>query len=140
MDKPLKLPYLQKDDQRRRFPGLDRRWRLPAPVTVDEEFTNFGQHYRYPYIPDKEFWIDQEAEHDERQFFIDHLLVEHELMAKGMSYGEALTAADQAERKGTAPGGRCPQSNPSGAVAAGPRHGSRTAVERTGEWHPCLGS
>ena len=98
MDKPLKLPYLQKDDQRGDF----QVWIVDGAYVrghVDEEFTNFGQHYRYPYIPDKEFWIDQEAEHDERQFFIDHLLVEHELMAKGMSYGEALTAADQAERK-----------------------------------------
>jgi uncharacterized protein YoaH (UPF0181 family) len=98
MDKPLKLPYLQKDDQRGDF----QVWIVDGAYLrghVDEEFTNFGQHYRYPYIPDKEFWIDQEAEHDERQFFIDHLLVEHELMAKGMPYGEALTAADQAERK-----------------------------------------
>jgi hypothetical protein len=31
---------------------------------MDEEFTNFGQHYRYPYIPKNELWIDQEAGHD----------------------------------------------------------------------------
>jgi len=65
----------------------------------DEEFTNFGQHYRYPYIPLNELWIDREAEHNERQFFIDHLLVEHRLMEKGMSYGDALVKADQAERR-----------------------------------------
>jgi len=50
---------------------------------IDEEFTNFGQHYRYAYIPKNEFWIDEEAEHDEQAFFIDHLLVEHQLMGKG---------------------------------------------------------
>jgi hypothetical protein len=66
---------------------------------IDEEFTNFGQHYRYSYIPQDEFWIDQEAKQDETQFFIDHLLVEHRLMAKGMSYEEALVKADQAERR-----------------------------------------
>jgi hypothetical protein len=66
---------------------------------IDEEFTNFGQHYRYSYIPKNEFWIDREAKQDETQFFIDHLLVEHRLMAKGMSYGEALVKADQAERR-----------------------------------------
>jgi len=65
----------------------------------DEEFTNFGQHYRYPYIPTNELWIDREAKHDERQFFIDHLLVERRLMAKGMPYEKALTAADRRERK-----------------------------------------
>ena len=42
---------------------------------IDEELTNFSQHYRYPYIPKKEFWIDQEALHDERQFFTQHLLL-----------------------------------------------------------------
>ena len=42
---------------------------------MDEEFTNFGQHHRFPYIPDKEFWLDDEAEHNEYAFFIDHLLV-----------------------------------------------------------------
>jgi hypothetical protein len=66
---------------------------------VDEEFTNFGQHYRYPYIPKDELWLDQEAEHDERRFFIDHLLVEHRLMAKGMPYNQAIVKADTEERK-----------------------------------------
>jgi hypothetical protein len=98
MDKGFKLPYLSKDDERGDF----QVWIVDGAYIrghKDEEFTNFGQHYRYPYIPDMEFWIDREAEHDERQFFIDHLLVEHELMAKGMSYGDALTRADQTERR-----------------------------------------
>ena len=65
---------------------------------TDEEFTNFGQHYRYKYIPVNELWIDQEATHDETRFFIDHLLVEHRLMAKGLPYNQALVQADQQER------------------------------------------
>lgn len=32
-------------------------------------------------------------------FFIDHLLVEYDRMSKGMSYANALTKADQVERK-----------------------------------------
>ena len=98
MDENLTTPYLSKADQRGDF----QVWIVDGAYIrghTDEEFTNFGQHYRYPYIPDMEFWIDQEAEHDERQFFIDHLLVEHELMAKGMPYGDALTKADETERK-----------------------------------------
>jgi hypothetical protein len=98
MDEVLKLPYLIKADQRGDF----QVWIVDGAYIrghTDEEFTNFGQHYRYPYIPDREFWIDRQAEHDERQFFIDHLLVEHELMAKGMPYGDALTKADETERK-----------------------------------------
>jgi hypothetical protein len=98
MDGSLKPPYLTKVDQRGNF----QVWIVDGPFIrehIDEEFTNFGQHYRYPYIPDKEFWIDREAEHDEHVFFIDHLLVEYKLMAKGMAYGDALTHADEAERK-----------------------------------------
>jgi hypothetical protein len=66
---------------------------------IDEEFTNFGQHYRYPYIPQNEFWIDREAAPDEQRFFIDHLLVEHRLMAQGVPYEKALVEADKEERK-----------------------------------------
>jgi hypothetical protein len=94
----LKPPYVEKTDERGRF----KIWIVDGAYIrghIDEEFTNFGQHYRYPYIPDDELWIDREAEHDEHQFFIDHLLVEHRLMEKGMPYGKALEAADIEERK-----------------------------------------
>jgi hypothetical protein len=93
-----KLPYLQRDETR----GDYQVWIVDGAYIrghIDEEFTNFGQHYRYPYIPVKEFWIDKEAEHDERRFFIDHLLVEHDLMAKGATYADAITQADHVERK-----------------------------------------
>jgi len=97
MPDSLKPPYLRKDQMR----GDIQVWIVDGGYVrghMDEEFTNFGQHYRYPYIPDKEFWIDQEAENDETAFFIDHLLVEHELMAKGVPYNEAIEKADRAER------------------------------------------
>ncbi|MGA9751398.1 MAG: hypothetical protein WBS54_06395 [Acidobacteriota bacterium] len=98
MSEALKPPYLERDETR----GDIQVWIVDGPYIrghVDEEFTNFGQHYRFPYIPEKEFWIDREAEHDERRFFIDHLLVEHRLMAGGMPYEKAIVLADQAERK-----------------------------------------
>lgn len=66
---------------------------------IDEEFTNYGQHYRFTFIPVNEFWIDREATHDERQYFIKHLLVEHRLMTEGMPYEKALAKGDLAERK-----------------------------------------
>ena len=94
----LKPPYLQKDDKR----GDLQVWIVDGVYIrgrIDEEFTNFGQHYRYPYIPENELWIDREAEDDERRFFIDHLLVEHRLMSQGVSYDKALEAADREERK-----------------------------------------
>jgi hypothetical protein len=68
---------------------------------LDEEFTNFGQHYRFRFIPPNEFWLDQQNVPGEQQFFIHHLLTEHRLMAGGMSYDGALEKADaeeQAER------------------------------------------
>jgi hypothetical protein len=98
MPETLKPPYLQKDEMRGDF----QVWIVDGEYVrgrIDEEFTNFGHHYRYPYIPEKEFWIDKEAEHDERKFFIEHLLVEHGLMAGGMEYGDALTQADRVERR-----------------------------------------
>jgi hypothetical protein len=98
MAKQLKPPYLKKDAAR----GDLQVWIVDGIYIrshMDEEFTNFGQHFRYGYIPRNELWIDQEAVHDERRFFIDHLLVEHHLMAQGKSYAEALVEADREERK-----------------------------------------
>jgi hypothetical protein len=66
---------------------------------LSEEFTNFGQHFRFRFIPADEFWIDAERTPGEEHFFIDHLLMEHRLMAGGMSYDAALTLADKAEMK-----------------------------------------
>src|SRR5512137_2180958 len=98
MAKLLKPPYIQKLDER----GDLQVWVVDGSYLrghIDEEFTNFGQHYRYPYIPLKELWIDQEAAHDERQFFIQHLLTEFELMSKGAAYAQALVEADRSERR-----------------------------------------
>ncbi len=94
----FKPPYLQRDDKR----GDLQIWIVDGAWIrghLDEEFTNFGQHFRYPYIPPQELWIDREGTPDERTFFIDHLLTEHRLMARGKSYAEALAAADQMERR-----------------------------------------
>ena len=98
MTESLKPPYLRRDEMR----GDYQVWIVDGAYVrghLDEEFTNFGQHYRYPYIPKKEFWIDQEAGHDEHLFFIEHLVVEYELMAKGVPYVDALTQADLVERR-----------------------------------------
>jgi hypothetical protein len=115
MAKTLKPPYLRRDDRR----GEIQIWIVDGSYIrghLDEEFTNFGQHYRYPYIPDKEFWIDQEAEHDERAFFIDHLLVEHDLMSKGVTYEKAIVEADRVERR---------ERRRAGDVSRATRHGQQ---------------
>jgi hypothetical protein len=98
MNASLRPAYIEKMDQLGDF----EVWIVDGSYIrghIDEEFTNFGQHYRYAYIPPKEFWIDQEAQHDERKFFIQHLLTEFALMDKGIPYDKALQEADKAERK-----------------------------------------
>jgi hypothetical protein len=98
MSTPVKLPHLEKVDERG---GLEV-WIVDGSYirgNIDEEFTNFGQHYRYPYIPINELWIDQETHADEHRFFIDHLLVEYRLMKEGAPYEKALPEADKEERK-----------------------------------------
>lgn len=64
---------------------------------IDREFTNFGQHYRFPFIPKHEFWIDHEAHPGETKFFIDHMLIEWQLMDEGKTYEYAIGIADKRE-------------------------------------------
>jgi hypothetical protein len=93
----LNPPYVRELAQR----GSLHVWSVDGTYVrghMDVEFTNFGQHYRYPYIPRDELWIDVEGDPDEQPFFLDHLLIEHRLMAAGKSYGEALEAANRKER------------------------------------------
>lgn len=98
MKTSLKPPYIGKVEQRDDL----QIWIVDGAYIrghIDEEFTNFGQHYRYSYIPKNEFWIDREAKNDEQKFFIDHLLTEHRLMAKGVPYEKAIEEADRVERR-----------------------------------------
>jgi hypothetical protein len=118
LSRNLNPPYVRKVSER----GDLAVWVVDGSYVrshIDEEFTNFGQHYRYKYIPANELWIDQGSKSDEWRFFIDHLLVEERLMAQGMKYADAIVAADKEERKerrragdlkkATASGERLPQ-------------------------------
>ena len=96
MKTTLKLPYIKKYGLKN---GI-RIWLVDGEYvrkSIDEEFTNFGQHYRFPYIPVDEFWIDKEAQDTEYPFFVDHLFIEFNLMKGGMSYDDAIGKADDAE-------------------------------------------
>ena len=66
---------------------------------LDQEFTNYGQHYRFEFIPENEFWIDRERVPGEEFFYIEHMLVENELMSKGVSYEVAAAKADSDETR-----------------------------------------
>lgn len=94
----LELPYLEKDSTYGDIIVfiVDGNY---VRTNVDEEFTNFGHHFRYLFIPENEFWIDVETPKEERKYFIDHLLVEYKLMKEGKSYNEALEYADKVEKR-----------------------------------------
>lgn len=66
---------------------------------IDEEFTNFGQHYRFPFVPEYEFWIDREQSNGETKFYVEHMKVEWSLMRQGKPYSEAIMEADKVERE-----------------------------------------
>ena len=66
---------------------------------LEKEFTNFGQHFQFHRIPKYEFWLDRENAPDERNFFIDHLLLEWSKMKEGATHREAIVAADDREMK-----------------------------------------
>ena len=66
---------------------------------MDPEFTNFSHHYIFNFIPENEFWIDHERKTGETRFFIDHMLVEHRLMAEGKGESEAMDFGNKVERR-----------------------------------------
>ncbi|NCN87069.1 hypothetical protein GW932_04500 [archaeon] len=66
---------------------------------INEEFTNFGEHFRFKFIPKKEFWIDKEYSPSEVDFYVSHMIVEYHLMEKGLSYSMAIDKADLVEEK-----------------------------------------
>jgi hypothetical protein len=97
-DRTIKKPYVREYGQVAGFTV----WIVDGQYIrekINEEFTNFGQHYRFRFIPQNEFWIDHEYGAGEEEFFIDHMLVEYRLMAFGMSYNKALEKADLVEKK-----------------------------------------
>jgi len=95
----MKKPYLKKYCQISKFSVwiVDGKY---IRENIDEEFTNFGQHYHFKFIPENEFWIDEEhGAGDEARYFIDNLLVENRLMKKGNSYLIAGPAGDRVEKR-----------------------------------------
>jgi hypothetical protein len=67
---------------------------------IDKEFTCFGQHLAFKFIPQDEFWIDKEfGNGSETKFYIKHLLVENRMMKEGKTYDHALAMADIIEKR-----------------------------------------
>jgi hypothetical protein len=67
---------------------------------LDKEFTNFGQHYQFNFIPKNEFWIDKKyGEESEERYFIKNMLTMNILLSKGWNYEKAIKKAEEIEKK-----------------------------------------
>jgi hypothetical protein len=94
----MKKPYIKKFSTVSKFVV----WLVDGEYirkNIDEEFTNYGQHYRFKFIPKKEFWIDKERVLGEEKYYIDSMLVMTRLLSKGVSHAEAVRKADAIERR-----------------------------------------
>lgn len=96
--KKLKAPYVQKYGTAATFTVwiVDDEY---IKKYLNRDFTNFGQHYVYRFIPKNEFWISNSCRHGEESYYIDHMLIENWLMAQGLSYETALDKADIIEKR-----------------------------------------
>jgi hypothetical protein len=93
----LKPPYLK---EAKKISGF-HVWYVDGSYVrknIDTEFNNYGQHYRFNFIPRHEFWIDYEAK-KELGYFVNHLLIEYKLMDEGKNYVTAVNIADRLEKK-----------------------------------------
>ncbi|MCL5018402.1 MAG: hypothetical protein M1416_01390 [Candidatus Pacearchaeota archaeon] len=94
----MKKPYIKKFGKISNF----NVWIVDGKYVrdnIDEEFTNYGQHSRFNFIPKEEFWIDKERRKGEEKYYIESMLVMNRLMAKGVSQLFRSKKADEAERK-----------------------------------------
>lgn len=102
--KDLDLPYIEvlkelsdvvsSDGSKVKVVMVDGDW---IRAEIDQEWTNFGQHYRFKFVPENEFWLSSENPKDEYPFYIEHLKKEFELMRDGHSYEDAIVQADRVE-------------------------------------------
>lgn len=93
----LKKPYIKKFGKTAGFAVwvVDGKY---IRKNIDEEFMNFGQHYQFKFIPKKEFWIDKQyGDGDETRYFVENLLIQYRLMAKGIDYRRASDIGESKE-------------------------------------------
>lgn len=94
--KGLEMPYLRELSE---IDGI-KIWEVDGTYVrekIESNFSNFAQHYRFKCIPKNEFWIDKERVENETPFFIAHLIVEYDLMSKGVYYEKAVGEAEKIE-------------------------------------------
>lgn len=62
-----------------------------------EEFTDFGTHADFPFIPQGQVWIDQSKTPEEYHFFLDNALYTQKMLDEGKSPEDARKLGDRKE-------------------------------------------
>lgn len=96
--KDMKKPYIKKSAKIGKFVV----WVVDGSYIrkhTETQFTNCGQHFRFPFIPKWELWLDKEYTPGEEKFYTNYLLAEWRYMNKGLSYEDALRKANIIEKK-----------------------------------------
>ena len=94
----IKKPYIKKFGDVSSF----RIWIVDGKYIrdrIEKEFTNFGQHYRFKFIPEDELWVDRESKPGEEQIYIDSMIALVSWLKKGATYSEATKHADKIEKR-----------------------------------------
>src|SRR5688572_5649350 len=93
-----RLPYLERLGRR----GGIEIWQVDGAwirQRRDVDFTNFGHHGSFDFVPPDEIWLDVEADPDEKHLFLRHALAEWREVKKGADYEEARKRAVKSERR-----------------------------------------
>lgn len=94
----MKKPYIKKFSEISGFTV----WLVDGKYVRDNmnvDFTNYGQHYLFDFIPEDEFWIDEEEVPGEEKFYSDSMLAMNQLLKNKILHAEAVKMADEAEKK-----------------------------------------
>jgi hypothetical protein len=65
----------------------------------DEEFTNFGSHIDFKFIPKNEFWLDIEKQEGETHIYIERMIYERRLYIEGEPFEVIKKKANTFEAK-----------------------------------------
>lgn len=66
---------------------------------VNENFVEYDHHFNHNFIPQNEFWIDEQTNHNEWKFFIERMFMEQGLIRTGESNKEASERGAVLEKK-----------------------------------------
>ena len=101
---PVEPPYVQMVEKANADNGDEIKvWIVDGHYVrdnIDPEFTNFAykDFKGKGYIPEGEFWIDEEAAPNEFDYYCTNMMTTYNGIQEGMSYKEAVGKADKAEQ------------------------------------------